>query len=246
MSNLFWNTLKQYKYFLYSFKIIDMKFVKLLIICLVSSTSFAQYDVTTVGNSDMAMNTTGLWIVTNDTTEDIEGSVYLYDNWKSYAVITTQEDKNIIIRNLNYDTKNGNFAVKVTHDSVYVFNNAGLKEVRLNSKKFKEYTLKGKKCFLEVIAFNSDYTILKCYNKVIRKGKLNPLDQVKEKDRYVIKETIYFKKGNSIKEIKLNKKTLTKLFGKDAKALRDYINDNNLNVKDEKRLQTILNFQNTL
>jgi len=127
-----------------------------------------------------------------------------------------------------------------------MFNNALIKEVRLNNKKFKEYTLKGEKRFLEVVAFNNNFEVLKNYDKVVRKGKLNPLTQVKETDRYIIKETISINKEISIEEIKLNKKTFTKLFGKDAKQVRDFINDKSINVKDEKKLQTILNFQNTL
>lgn len=224
-----------------------MKFFRILIICLVSTTSFAQYDVTTVGNTDMATNTTGLWVVTNDTTEDIEGSVYLYDSWKSYAILITQDnDKKLVIKDLNFDTKHNNFVVKVTPDSVYVFNNALIKEVRLNNKNFKEYTLKGEKRFLEVIAFNTDYEILKNYNKEISKGQLNPLTQVKGTDRYIVKETIYYKEGNSIKEIKLSKKSFSNIFGKDAKKVRGFINANKINVKDEKKIQTVLNFQNTL
>ncbi len=196
--------------------------------------------------SGLVVNSTGAWIG-NPIDDGIEGSVYLYDSWKSYAIVTTRDDdKNLIIKDLNYDTKHNNFVVKVTNDSVYVFNNALIKEVRLNNKIFKEYILKGEKRFLEVVAFNNSFEVLKNYDKVIRKGKLNPLTQVKDTDCYIKKETIYINKGISIAEIKLNKKTFTKLFGKDAKQVRDFINDNSINVKDEKKLQTILNFQNTL
>lgn len=210
---------------------------------------FAQRDDSTRITNDysgLSANAAGAWI-SNPIDDGVEGSVYLYDNWESSAVVTTQDaDKKLVIKDLNYDTKHSNFVVKVTNDSVYVFNNALIKEVRLNNKKFKQYTLRGKKRFLEVVAFNNNFEFLKNYEKVIRKGKLNPLTQVKETDRYILKEIIYYKKGNSIKEIKLNKKTFTKLFGKDAKNVRGFINENNINVKDEKNIQTILNFQNTL
>ncbi len=216
----------------------------LLNVCIV----FAQRDDSTRITNDysgLVVNSTGAWI-SNPLDDGIEGSIYLYDNWKSYAIVTIQEEKKLIITDLNYDTKNNNFVVKVSNDSVYVFNNDNLKEVRLNNKKFKEYTLKGKKRFLEVVAFNKNFEILKSYSKVVRKGKLNPLTQVKETDRYVLKETIYSKKGNSIKEIKLNKKVFSNLFGKDSKKVRDFITDNNINLKEEKKIQTILNFQNTI
>lgn len=209
---------------------------------------FAQRDDSTRITNDYSglnSNSIGAWI-SNPIDDGIDGSMYLYDNWKSYAIISTQNDKKLIINDLNYDTKNNKFCVKVSNDSVYVFDNASIKEVRLNNKTFKEYSLKGKKTFLEVIAFNEDLEILKWHTKIVKKGTLNPLTQVKEKDRYINKEILYSKKGNVIKELKLNKKAFSNLFSKDAKMVLNFIKDNNINIKDEKRLQTILNFQNSL
>ncbi|SHI34342.1 hypothetical protein [Algibacter luteus] len=209
---------------------------------------FAQRDDSTRITNDYSglnSNSIGAWI-SNPIDDGVDGSMYLYDNWKSYAIISTQNDKKLIINDLNYDTKNNKFCVKVSNDSVYVFDNASIKEVRLNNKTFKEYSLQGKRTFLEVIAFNEDLEILKWHTKIVKKGNLNPLTQVKEKDRYVNKEILYSKKGNVIKELKLNKKAFSNLFSKDAKMVLNFIKDNNINIKDEKRLQTILNFQNSL
>ena len=137
--------------------------------------------------------------------------------------------------------------MKVSNDSVYIFDNAGIKEVRLNNKRFKEYSLKGKKTFLEVIAFNKNIEILKEYVKRIKKSSLNPMTQVKPNDCYVNKETLYVKKGDVIKELKLNKKAFGRLFNKeDAKKVLNFIKENDINIKDENRLQTILNYHNTL
>jgi hypothetical protein len=225
-----------------------MKNLALSIFLLSATTLFAQRDDSTRITNDysgLSANSTGAWI-SNSEKNDIDGSVYLDDNWKSYAIITTQTDRKLIINDLNYDTKNNNFLVKVSNDSVYVFDNANIKEVRLNNKTFKEYKLHGKKTFLEVVAFNTNFEILKAHTKIVKKGNLNPLTQVKDNDQYVSKELLYAKKGNVIKELKLNKKAFSKLFNKDAKKVLNYIKDNNINVKDEKRLQTILNFQNTL
>lgn len=219
-------------------------FVCLLFVCVV----FAQRDESTRITNDysgFSNSASGSWL-RNPINDGVEGTVYLHDNWKSNAIITTFDGKRLIIKDLNLDTKNNNFVVKVSNDSVYVFNNSFIKEVMLNNKKFKEYQIKGEKRFLEVIAFNKNYEILKNYKKIIRKGKLNPLTQVKELDKYIIKETFYSKKGNSIEDFKLNKKTFSNLFGKDAKKVRDFINNNNIDVKNEKIIQTVLNFQNTL
>ncbi|MGA1225675.1 MAG: hypothetical protein ACO3VF_00190 [Tamlana sp.] len=49
-----------------------MKYFKILILCLISSLTYAQYDVTTVGNSE-TLNNCGLWVISKGTTENIGG-----------------------------------------------------------------------------------------------------------------------------------------------------------------------------
>ena len=228
-----------------------MKAIQTLFLLILSTTVLAQDDGT-IGaglnnlNSKSAY-TAGTWIKNfEDTT--IKGNVYLYENWNTVGVIVTSNDINLSIVGLNYDTKNNNFVAKVSEDSVYVFNNKDIKEVKINKNYFKPYknNKDGSDKYYEVLAMSNDIEILNDNIKVVQKGKLNPITQVTEQDKYVNMPVYYLKMGDKINEIKLKNKSFSKHFGKKEKEIKSFINDKNLSLKDERNFQVILNYYNTL
>ncbi len=223
-----------------------MNFYKLFIVCFISSISYAQYDVNLAGNTS-PLNNSGLWVVSNLASENTEGSLYLFDNWSKKGQLVMVDDRKFSILGLNYDTKSDAFVVKVANDSIFMFDNSKLKEVKIGSQKFKKYNaVDGKNTYLEVLAVSNDIEFLKYHGKKLKLGNVNPLTQVSEPDTYIDFNKIYYKKATEIKEIKLIKKKFCNLFEDKANEIKKFISKNKISLKDERNLQKILNYHNTL
>jgi len=195
------------------------------------------------GNSAL---TAGTWL-RNVVTTKTEGTVYLFEDWKTQGVITNVDGKNLSIKGLNYDAKNDAILAKISKDSVYMFNNAVIKEVIINKRKFKRYqNIDNDASYMEVLAMNNNIEILKRNGKKIKKGIKDPLTQVTAPDRYLDDNKIYFKQGNVVQEIKLKNKSFAKLFGEHSKEISNYMSKMKISVKDETKLQMILNYYGTL
>lgn len=223
----------------------NLFFVFVLLSVTISSSQQEDSSRITNDYSGFAVNSTGAWLK-NKVDNTIKGSVYLYEEWDAKGTVKTRKGDLIKINDLNYDTENDNFVVKFSKDSLYVFDNKDIDEVVMNNRKFKEYTLDNEDRLLEVLAFNDDLEIVKKHYNIIKKGLTDPLTQKKDKDTYIKKYTVYLKKGDSFEEIRISKKSFSKLFGKNAKKVREYISKNDMSLKDDKNLQKILNFNNTL
>lgn len=228
-----------------------MKYRLSILLIVLAACSFAQDNgVYGAGLNNLTSDsayTSGSW-VTNYQDTSIKGSVYLFENWSTKGIITTQSDRNLAIEGLNYDTLNDNFVVKVSTDSVFVFNNIDIKEININNHKFKAYGTPNTstKSYFEIIAVGHDVEFLKQYEKKIKKGKLDPLTQLLEQDKYVETSTYFFKRGNELEEIKLNKKSFSKLFGEHKDKIKAFIKLEHLAIKEEKNIQVVVNYYNTL
>ncbi|MFH6768110.1 hypothetical protein V8G56_05115 [Gaetbulibacter aquiaggeris] len=195
--------------------------------------------------SALNQNLSGAWIYNNEV-NNVQGSFYLFKDWSIQGILITNNDQNLSLTGLNYDTKTNSFVAKVSEDSVYVFNNENIKEVIINRKKFKRYLNTGMKTYFEVVAVSNDIEILKKYEKKLKKGILNPFTQQTSPDNYVDVITYYFYNHGKIKELKLAKKPFINMFGEKSEAIKKYISKNNVSIKDERNFQTILNYYNTL
>lgn len=131
----------------------------------------------------------------------------MLDNWFTKGYLTTTSGIALSIFGVNYDTKNDAFVVKVTKDSIFMFDDSKLKELRIDGKKFKKHTnvpnlFHRNNTYLEVLANTNDIEMLKFYGKKLREVKKGPLTQISTPDKYIDFNKIYFKKGSVIKEIK--------------------------------------------
>lgn len=224
-----------------------MKYI-FIILFLFGLTSLAQDDSSARINNDysaLRANLTGAWIF-NTKTNNVDGSVYLFENWNTYGIIKTNTNQNLALSGLNYDTKTDSFVAKVSEDSVYVFNNSDIKEVVINRKLFKSFLNLGEPSYYEVLATSNNIKILKKHKKILKKGLLDPLTQKASSDKYVDKSTYYSFKDHKMEELKLSIKSFINVFGDKSEDIKKFISKNKFSIKEEKNFQAILNFYNTL
>ena len=72
------------------------------------------------------------------------------------------------------------------------------------------------------------------------------MTQTSTPDKYVDVKRVFFKKGNEVTETKLSKKQFYKLFDDKSNLIKAYVSKNRMSLKDDKNLQKILNYYNTL
>ena len=219
------------------------------------SVGYGQNDNFLIGSgindfSSITNYTSGAWNKTrnNSSNEKVQGSPYLFEDWETVAIITTQEDKKYKIRKLNYDTKLDLFVAKISQDSVFSFKPTYLKSVVINNRQFKKYLNQKSSLFdyYEVISEGKNVQLLKRDIKVIRQGIINHLTMEKETDYYILRTKYYVNDHGKIKELLLKKKKILQIFGDQSQNMKKYLSENNLSIKKENDLKKIFNFYDSL
>jgi len=184
-----------------------------------------------IGNTAMVINPP----------KKVEGSVHLFKGWINRGVFVTSEDKKYSLRNINYNVQRNVFESLIGTDSVFTFNTANIDKIVINNRPFKSIynpAVRAESIY-EVIFENESFSILKKYEVVVVEGSDNPM--VVRPSKYLLNDSYWVKKRNSVKSFKMKKKSIIKLAGKDAKALEKYADDNNLSFRDDADVTRILN-----
>lgn len=177
----------------------------------------------------------------------IEGSVYLFDNWRNSGIIETSENKRYKVNGVNFNTKSNTIEARINGDSIFTFDYTNIDRVIINNRSFKNAyspVLGGYRVF-EVIAETEDFSIYKDYILDIKEGNPNPM-LAQKNDKYIVRDNYYMKKGKSFKKIKLKKSNVLKLAGKKAGELEAFAKKNRLSFKSEQDLQKLATYYSTL
>lgn len=179
----------------------------------------------------------------------IEGTVYLFDNWNNKTSIytTTREKPYELNSNINFNTKLNAFESKIDSKTIFTFNFTNIDKIVVNNRVFKNIysPVDGGYRIFEVIAESKDFEIYKDYSIDIREGNPNPL-LARTNDKYIMRDSYYVKKGKSFKTLKLKKSDILKAAGSKSSIVEQYAKDNNLNFKDERDVQRIVNYYMSL
>ncbi len=177
----------------------------------------------------------------------IEGSVYVFDNWRNSAIIETSEDKRYKVRSVNFNAKTNAVEARINGDSVFTFDYTNIDRIVINNRSFKnEYSpVEGGYRVFEVIAETDDFAIYKDYVLDIKEGNPNPM-LVQTNDKYIMRDNYYMKKGRSFKKIKLRKSSVLRLAGNKADELEAFAKENRLSFKKEADLQKLARYYETL
>lgn len=193
----------------------------------------------------------GVWIKNNTNLSEIKGSPYLFDSWYNNAKLYM--DNTIYnVMAFNFNVMNQRFEAKFSEDSVLIINTTRIKKIILRDKIFNRFELEDNTSnpFFEVIGTFDNSILLKKYNLVIKEGSFNPMTQkMIRPSEYIIKE-VYFTAnldGTNVKETKLKKSTILNLFDENKQVkVKEFVDENHLNFKDEDDVQRIFKYTNSL
>lgn len=178
----------------------------------------------------------------------IDGTVYIFDNWKNNAIIETSKGQQLRLRNnLNFNAMRNAFESKMGRDSIFTFDFTSIEKMVVNNKTYKNVysPVDGGYRIFEVIAENNDFSIYKDYNVDIKEGNPNPM-LAQTNDKYMMKDTYYVKKGKSFKKFKMRKSDFLKLAGDKSDNLEAFAKKNKLSFKREEDLEKIATYYSTL
>lgn len=205
--------------------------------------AFAQHDV--VVNGELASNTSGMWIVNENKSSEVQGSYYVYDEFHT-GIITAKNGEKYKLPGLNYNLKSDQFEAKISKDSIFAFSTTSIIGVDLDQQKFKTLydPAKYRPTFYEVIGTLDNKTVLKHYSVKMRPGVVNPMTQQKQTPDRLIHEHSYYITNNKggLQELKLKKRHILKLFDDSAKKVHDFVSENNLSYKKDEDLRKIFTF----
>lgn len=233
-----------------------MKKIIFLVLVMTGFVSFSQGDD---AGGDTFRNTLSLGQVTNDqpasptfaisyiAPTSIEGSKYLYDDWKNVGVLETAKNKKYRIGNLNYDVQKDVFVSKISKDSVHEFNTVNFKKIVINNKNFKVVHKNDENgsIFMEVVGESEELSLLKDYKLTVRGGVFSPTTG-QGNDEYVISYKYYLERNGSITPIKLKKAELLKVFGSKAEEIKSFAKKNKLSFKKDKDVKKLFLHYNNL
>ena len=194
-----------------------MKSIYLSILMLFSGFIFAQTNKTD-GTGSLILN--NVFLGANGNTNfgsaatfynpdpQIEGTVYLYDDWKNKAIIYTA-DRKFSVPNMNLNLERNTFESKFGRDSLFTFNFNNIDRFVINNKVFKNFYHDGENKVFQELYNGNGIQIYKYYKLKLIKGSDNPMLS-RSKDKYIKRSYYVVKKDNALTSLKLKRKELMK------------------------------------
>ncbi|WP_296620871.1 hypothetical protein [Marivirga sp.] len=182
---------------------------------------------------------------TNSPKLDIEGSIYLFDEFKNGNITFTQNNnmENVPIR---LDLLNNAIEVQKSKDIFVVSNLDKVESVEINKKNYVIRELEGKKIFFSVKKFD-EVEILTRENVIFREGRKSTNSYSEdvmpsyEKER----DAKYIRFGDSkLIELKSNRKFKNELKDSDLEELYKYYNKKNIKISREDDLKQLIEYYN--
>lgn len=204
-----------------------------------------------LGNSGLAQNMTGNaaygggFVVRNNARQIVDGTYYLFDEWRNTGVIITSDDQKFLLKNINLNLKTNAFESKIDDESVYIFNFNNVDKFVINNKVYKNYYWDDDSRVYQVLFDSDKFQLLKGYKVVLIEGSANPMLSRKN-DRYIRKDYYFLRENGEIKRFKLKKGKILKVAAGDDSAkkrtIEEYARENKLSFTNDVEVQKILEF----
>jgi hypothetical protein len=187
-------------------------------------------------------------VVSNSSSNKVDGSPYLFDDWHIYGEIFSIDNKVYKIQGLNYNAYYDYFLTKTTADSVFIFKQSYIEKAIINNRVFKKFMNQkdGSNHYYEVIAKSEEFELVKRHQKEIRTGITNGLTQQKEPDYLILKESYFLMNEGILTELSLKKKNILKLFGDKSQKVNKFISNNKLSIKEDEDLKKIFEYYDSI
>ncbi len=229
-----------------------MKKIIGMFVLLISTVSYGQVDANNNTLGALATygpdgaNVGGASLVINPP-RPIEGSVYLFDEWRNNGTIQTA-DASYKLRNINFNAQRNAFESQIPNtDSIFTFDFTNIEKMIVNNRTFQNVysPIDGGYKILEVIAEDGKYAIYKDNYIEIKEGSPNPM-LAQANDKYIKRDSYYLKNGKSFKRFRMKKSGILKSMGNKAKKVENYAKENNLSFKNPQQLQKIVSYYGSL
>ena len=142
--------------------------------------------------------------------KNIEGSVYLFEDWNNRGVIHTTTNQKFALKNINLNLKQNVFVSQIGQDSLFTFNMNNIEKFMINNKVFKSYYNDGENRVFQLVYEDENIEVLKGYKIQLIEGSVNPMVN-RANSKYVQKQAYFFKDGDAIKPIKLRTKAIMRM-----------------------------------
>ena len=179
----------------------------------------------------------------------IDGSIYLFNNWKNYPVVVKSKDNKIFtLDNVNFNLRTNRLVTKISQDSIFVLNMKSIETVDIQGKVFKKVDTEIGSRIFEVIYESEKVSLLNFHSVKLVEGSVNPMLSRKT-DKLVHKEVYYVLNGQGINELRLKKKSILNSFASndnEKNSLLKYFLENKLSFKKIYDVKVVLNNLNTI
>ena len=179
----------------------------------------------------------------------IDGSIYLFNNWKNYPVVVKSKDNKIFtLDNVNFNLRTNRLVTKISQDSIFVLNMKSIETVDIQGKVFKKVDTEIGSRIFEVIYESDKVSLLNFHSVKLVEGSVNPMLSRKT-DKLVHKEVYYVLNGQGINELRLKKKSILNSFASndnEKNSLLNYFLENKLSFKKIDDVKVVLNNLNTI
>ena len=179
----------------------------------------------------------------------IDGSIYLFNNWKNYPVVVKSKDnKTFTLDNINFNLRTNRLVTKISQDSIFVLNMKSIETVDIQGKVFKKVDTEIGSRIFEVIYESDKVSLLNFHSVKLVEGSVNPMLSRKT-DKLVHKEVYYVLNGQGINELRLKKKSILNSFASndnEKNSLLNYFLENKLSFKKIDDVKVVLNNLSTI
>ncbi len=177
---------------------------------------------------------------------EIKGSVYLFDKWNNKNTVYLNNGKTTKADSININVDTNKLVIK-QDGLIYNIEKEYYKHIIIDNKMYKVFSFNKENKIYEVVEKAKNNTLLRGYKVTYVVAKVKPYQMDNNKsDEYKKQSSYYIKKENSIKRIKLKKKSILKLFEDKKDAIVQYVKQNRLSYKKEKDVKKIFKYYHNL
>jgi hypothetical protein len=210
-----------------------------------SSPTFSRGDFSAVSDG---VNLKAHYIISSNDVNNIEGTHYLFPEWKGKFKVYTSEKFAYSIESLNYDILSKDLETKISKDTIFKFDISKIYLVDAEHSSYKFFTVNNKKELYQVFFSSNKILFLKGFDVGIIKGYFNPVTQQYEgKDKYKIYYKYLCKISNGeFSVIDLKKKSILKILGDKSKLVEKFASNSKLSFSSEHDLTEIFKYYDSL